>query len=320
MAVFCRPARSSLLFAGDSADRSMRSGQHMFLTQPLMNFAHATATVVTLFCLSAIGKVQGAANRNASETRRIDLDVEAGGFGRASTGDISAVLQSAAGELLRYWPTAQLPSIDVYHRRYHPETHFKRAAGNRIVIGLTARDTHWAQYTFQFAHECCHALINSSNDVRGIVLLRRDTNLWLEESLCETASLFTLRALSHSWKIAPYPAWREYAPWFTAYAKQRLVLPEHNLPAGTSFVVWFGANELALRRDSANRDPEVIVATQLLPVFEKEPRGWGALAFFHRAVDHDQSLPQQFTDWHSRCPPEFQSFVAKLAAVFNVEL
>src|SRR4030095_8770497 len=108
-----------------------------------MNFAQATATVVTLFCLSAIGKVQAAANRNASETRHIDIDVEARGFGRASTGDISAVLQSAAGGLLRYWPTAQLPGIDVYHRRDHPETHFKRAAGNRIVIGLTARDTYW---------------------------------------------------------------------------------------------------------------------------------------------------------------------------------
>ena len=102
--------------------------------------------------------------------------------------------------------------VDVYHRADHPQTDSRRAAGNRIAIGLTARDNHWAQYSFQFAHEFCHALINYSNDERGLRRDRRYANHWLEESLCETASLFTLRALSRSWLIAPpYGAWRNYA-------------------------------------------------------------------------------------------------------------
>jgi len=208
----------------------------------------------------------------------------------------------------------------VYHRADHPQTDSRRAAGNRIAIGLTARDNHWAQYSFQFAHECCHALINYSNDERGLARDRRYANLWLEESLCETASLFTLRALSRSWLIAPpYAAWRDYAPWFSAYAQERLALPEHHLPAGTSFVVWFRANEPALRQDSTRRDSNTIVAAQLLPIFEKEPRGWGALAFFSRAANPNQSLSQYFTKWRSGCPRELQRFVAKLAAVFEVE-
>jgi len=192
---------------------------------------------------------------------------------------LAASLLTAA-EFLRYWPRTQLPSIDVYHRADHPQTDSRRAAGNRIAIGLTARDNHWAQYSFQFAHECCHALINYSNDERGLARDRRYANLWLEESLCETASLFTLRALSRSWLIAPpYGVWRDYASWFAAYAQERLALPEHHLPAGTSFAVWFRANEPALRKGPTERDRNTIVAAQLLPIFEREPRGWEALAF-----------------------------------------
>ena len=285
-----------------------------------MNSAAASRFAASLLCLSQIGIMHAADKSKASEFRPINVRVQAGGFGGASASDITAVLQSAAGELCRYWPRTQLPSIDVYHRPDHPQTDSRRAAGNRIAIGLTARDNHWGQYSFQFAHECCHALINYSNDERGLTRDRRYANLWLEESLCETASLFTLRALSRSWLIAPpYAAWRDYAPWFSAYAQERLAMTEHHLPAGTSFVVWFRANEPALRQDSTRRDRNTIVAAQLLPIFEKEPRGWGALAFFSRPANPNQSLSQHFTKWRSGCPREFQRFVMKLAAVFEEE-
>jgi hypothetical protein len=285
-----------------------------------MSSAAVTRLAAGLLCLSQIGMAHAADKSRASELRSISIRVQAGGFGGASAADITAVLQSAAGELFRYWPRTQLPSIYVYHRADHPQTDSRRAAGNRIVVGLTARDNHWAQYSFQFAHECCHALINYSNDERGLTRNRRYANLWLEESLCETASLFTLRALSRSWLIAPpYAAWRDYAPWFAAYAQERLALPEHHLPAGMSFVAWFRANEPALRQDSTRRDRNTIVAAQLLPIFEKEPRGWGALAYFRRAANPNQSLSRHFAAWRSSCPRELQQFVAKLAAVFDVD-
>jgi len=284
-----------------------------------MNFAGVTKLAAGLLCLSQIGMVHAADRRKASQFRQIDIRVQAGGFGGASAADITAVLQSAAGELSRYWPGTQIRRIDVYHRADHPQTDSKRAAGNRIAIGLTARDNHWAQYSFQFAHEYCHALINYSNDERGLTRDRRYANLWLEESLCETASLFTLRALSRSWIATPYAAWRNYAPWFSAYAEERLALPEHHLPAGTSFAVWFRANEPALRQDSTRRDRNTIIAAQLLPIFEKQPRGWGALTFFSRPAHPSQSLSQHFTKWRSGCPRELQPFITKLAAVFEVK-
>jgi hypothetical protein len=285
-----------------------------------MSSAAVSKLATGLLCLFQVGMVHAADKSRASEFGSVSIRVQAGGFGAASAADITAVLQSAARELCRYWPRTQLPRIDVYHRADHPQTDSRRTAGNRIAIGLSARDTHWAQYSFQFAHEYCHALINCSNDDQGVAGGRLYANLWLEESLCETASLFTLHALSRSWLIAPpYAAWRDYAPWFSAYAQERLALPEHHLPAGTSFVVWFRANEQALRYDSTRRDRNTIVAAQLLPIFEKEPHGWGVLAFFRRAANPNQSLSQHFSKWRSNCPRELQRFVTKLAAVFEVE-
>jgi hypothetical protein len=285
-----------------------------------MNCSAVSKLAASLLCLPLIATVHAADKNRASEFRSINIIVQAGGFGVASASDINAVLQSTAAELFQYWPRTQLPSIDVYHRPDHPQTDSRRAVGNQITIGLTARDNHWAQYSFQFAHECCHALINYSNNDRELMRDRRCANLWLEESLCETASLFTLRALSRSWLTAPpYAAWRNYAPWFAAYAAERLALPEHHLPSGTPFAVWFRANEPALRQDPARRDRNTIIAAQLLPIFEREPRGWTALAFFGRSTNPNQSLLQYFIKWRSGCPREFQRFVTKLAAVFEMD-
>jgi hypothetical protein len=168
----------------------------------------------------------------------------------------------------------------------------------RVAIGLTARNTSWAQYGFQFAHEFCHTLANFSNNPQRFVRYPRHANFWLEESLCETASLFTLRAMSRLWRTAPpYPAWRAYAPWLNAYVEQRLALPEHQLPAGTPFLVWFNKSEPALRLNPAIRDRNTIIAIRLLPLFEAEPRGWAALTFLNRVPHSNQSLARHLAKW-----------------------
>jgi hypothetical protein len=267
--------------------------------------------------LLGMATVEAADNITVSVSRPIDIRVQNGGFG-ASPADIKAVLQSTAGELWRYCPSVRLPGIDVYHRSDHPQTDSELTAEGRIAIGLAVKDNHWAQYSFQFAHEYCHALINYNKNHIKVASHARYPNLWLEESLCETASLFTLQTLSRSWaRTPPYPVWRDYAQWFSAYLEERLRLPEHHLPAGTRFIVWFRANQPGLRRDGTRRDRNTIIAAQLLPIFEKEPQGWGALAFFNS--ESNQSLEKQFINWRSRCPRKLQPFVGKLAAVFDVE-
>ena len=278
--------------------------------------------VFWVLCLPVNGAVRTTDKRATFVSNSLDVHVQANGFGRARPTDITAVLQSSAFEIWKHCPHTQLDSIDVYHRADHPQTDFKRTPSGRIGIGLSARDTHWAQYAFQFAHEFCHALANYGNNPLRSVRYQRHANLWLEEGLCETASLFALRAMSRSWRTAPpYPAWRGYAPWLNDYVEQRLALPEHLLPAGTSFLVWFHKNQAALRRNSDMRDRNTIIAIQLLPIFEAEPRGWEAVAFLNRGSSNaEESLSQHLAEWRAQCPRNLRPFVTRLAKVFAVKL
>jgi hypothetical protein len=252
----------------------------------------------------------------------LDIQVQAKGFGTASAGDISAVLQSAAFAIWSHCPHTQIAGIDVYYRPDHPQTDFKRTASGRIGIGLSVRDTHWAQYAFQFAHEFCHGLANYANHPEHSTRYLHHANLWLEESLCETASLFALRAMSHSWQThPPFAAWRSYAPWLSDYAEKRLALPEHHLPAGTPFLAWFQQRQSGLRQNSDRRDQNTIIAIQFLPIFEAEPAGWEAVAYLNRgASDPEESLARRFIEWRSQCPKELRRFVSRLAAVFGLKL
>jgi hypothetical protein len=275
-----------------------------------------------LFCLPVTGATQAADRHTTFDPKSLDIHVEANRFGRASPADITAVLQSAAFEIWRHCPHTHLDGIDIYYRADHPQTDLKRTPRGRIGIGLSARDTHWAQYGFQFAHEFCHTLANYSNNSERIVHYPRHANMWLEESLCETASLFALRAMSRSWQSAPpYPAWRNYAPWLNDYVEKRLALPEHHLPTGTPFSIWFHQNQSTLRQNSDARDRNTIIAIQLLPVFEAKPDGWEAVAFLNRSSsDAEKSLAQHLAEWRSQCPKELRPFVSRLAAVFAVKL
>jgi hypothetical protein len=275
-------------------------------------------TVFGLLSLTAMDAVRAADDRIASAWKPLDIAVRARGFGKASPADIHAVIQSAAGELWRYCPHTQLAAIDVYHRADHPQTDFKYVSSGRIAIGLATQDTHWAQYSFQFAHEFCHALANYSNSSRPLVRCTRHANLWLEESLCETASLFALRAMGRSWQTnPPHPAWRKYAVWLNSYAKERLALAKNRLPPGTQFSIWFRENQSVLRRSPTERFRNTIIAAQLLPIFEAEPRGWEALVFLNSAsINPKSSLAQHLAQWRSRCPQGLRSFVTKVEAVF----
>jgi Autotransporter beta-domain len=303
----------------DSAEAKRRNFREELAPVLVLTASILLAVVWSPF-LSAGDTIQAAEKSILAPKQHLDIRVQANAFGSASPGDIEAVLRSAGAELLRYCPHTQLAGIDVYYRPDHPEINSKRTPGGRIAMVLSARNTHWAQYSFQFAHEFCHALANYTNSSRQTIPNTSNANLWLEESLCETASLFCLRAMSRTWQVSPpYPAFRAYAPWLADYAQQRLALPEHRLPAGTSFANWFLRHQPALRTDANQRDWNAIIAAQLLPIFEAEPAGWETVTFLNRGSSNEQeSLTEHFAQWRANCPDHLRPFVSKLATVFGV--
>jgi hypothetical protein len=283
---------------------------------PYGTFVFAVTFLIIAFPLRATEQTSDVA------TTPPDIRVQANAFGKASTADLTMVLRSAASQLFRYCPHTQLDGIDVYYRPDHPEIDLHQTRDKRIAMVLSARDTHWAQYSFQFAHEFCHALANFSDHSSSALANVHNPNLWLEESLCETASLFVLRAMSRAWATNPsYPAWRAYAPWLSDYVDRRMALPENRPRMGTSFSAWFHEHQTALQKDAGQRTWNTIVATQLLPVFEADPAGWEAVTFLNRKPSGPtESLSQHFAAWQASCPTRLHSFVAKLAAVFGVTI
>lgn len=76
---------------------------------------------------------------------------------------------------------------------------------SEAVVWLGTHGRVWAQVAFQFAHEFCHVIADPKT-------MPWDRFLWIEEAICEAASLFALRCMAKTWAVAPpYPNWQDYS-------------------------------------------------------------------------------------------------------------
>lgn len=266
--------------------------------------------------LLSAGLLCGSA-RGAEDSRALQFTVK-DEFGSAPTANVAALLKSAADEIWRHCPETKFlgSGFAVYRNAKYPITHYERDKEDRIVIGLNTGDLYWAQYAFQFGHEFCHALLDHT-DARQWHKAEQ-ANQWLDESLCETGSLFVLRAMSRTWQTRPpYRNWKDFAPRLASYAEDRIETAKSLLPEGRSFADWFAAELPSLRERWSQRDKNTLIAAQLLPLFEAEPSGWEALATMRLgARDVKKPLDRHFAEWQANVPARLRSFVKKLAAVF----
>lgn len=277
----------------------------------------------TALVLAAAPTVRAAAPPSAPIEAGRTLDLVIGEGFHASDADVRAVLVSAANEIWRHCPNSRwkTPGFSIFHTTDCPINSFDHREDGRIAIGLTSSGTYWSQYAYQFAHEFCHALAGHANDWRATWIRERKANHWLEESICETASLFALKGMGKTWQTAPpYPNWKDYAGALNQYADDRLAASAAAVPEGNSFLEWLRENEPTLRENGTLRDKNNRVARQILPLFEAHPGGWEALTAFNLTKNRkaDKSLREHFTDWIAAAPPVQRDFIRKLAAEFGV--
>jgi len=101
---------------------------------------------------------------------------------------------------------------------YHPEgpiSLFERTPRGEIAIRLSSKERYHAQFIYQFAHELAH--------VRAKFQPAEHENKWLEETLCEAASLYALRELSRRWgQEAPSLSLKKYRLHLASYADKVL--------------------------------------------------------------------------------------------------
>ena len=71
------------------------------------------------------------------------------------------------------------------------------------------------------------------------------------ETICELASVFTLRRMAESWPSCPpfSNLVRIRRSHWTAYAEERLSRKEHQLPDGSNSPFWLKTHQPSLRKD-----------------------------------------------------------------------
>jgi hypothetical protein len=257
------------------------------------------------------------ANLAPSRGNPVSIRVLPGDWGGANRQDVENLLVSVARELWVYFPERSLKPIVVTPTERHPVAGYAKGPDGEYFVYLSARGRHWSQYAYQFAHEFAHILSNYETNGRSLV--RR--NQWFDESLCETASLFTLRRLGASWlkgDSVPYPHWKPYGTALQTYVKDLLAQPHRALAAKSGFAEWYRGNAAALDQNPYLRERDEVVAGMLLPLFEEYPEAWSTIAYLNlQESDATGSFQQYLANWHHNTPERQRPLVAKIIELFG---
>ena len=232
-------------------------------------------------------------------------------WGDARLCDIRILLEDTASYLLQL---LRLPFSGVIHVKRAPPNDetprvlYRQTPDEPFVVQLNTCDRLWSQYAFQFSHELCHVLSRYE-------YLRDNPNNWFHETICEVASVFTLRRMAERWRTSPpYPEWADYAKSLESYVQECLSRQEVQLPAGITLPAWLLSHEKELREDPYQRDKNSLVAYALLPVFESDPSGWNSICRFPNSQTR---LAGYLSDWYASVDFADKPFVTRISDLFG---
>lgn len=177
------------------------------------------------------------------------------------------------------------------------------------IIYLSVCDRLWCQYSYQFAHELCHHVIDNdffcSNDKFG----------WLEESLCELASIFCIDRMSQVWlSNPPYPNWNSYSANLADYVKNIIEDPQCKI--SKPFKEWLSENIDKLFIDRYMRDVNRIIALHILPLFNERPELWVSIQYLKLIKVTDEMTLSSFIDcWIEVVPDKQKELLGEIKAI-----
>jgi hypothetical protein len=273
-----------------------------------------TTLVLSLFA-SPLGLSQDIAADEVQLVKPLDIRVQKGGWGNASEEQIATVLQSVAQEMLQFFPERRLNSITVTHSNETPIVLYQKGPKNEYQVFLCATNDRWAQYAYEFGHEFCHILSNYDRHTQ-----MGKEHRWFDETVCETASLYTLRSLAKQWETnPPLPEMKDYAPRLREYSEHFLNEPHRHLPTNVSLDSWFHQNERDLRTSPYLRQRNEVVANMLLPIFEQRPHNWAAIGYLN-LQPAGGTFEDYLNHWHEAVPEEQRVVVESTMTLFGMTL
>lgn len=235
-----------------------------------------------------------------------------GDWGGAQLSDVEAVARSAAASFAAFdddesvaitlQPTMGAEDNPIALTYTNPSDEF--------IVRLNVRGTLWARLAYQFAHEFCHVVADPRTWTG-----EGDAFAWIEEALCETASLVALRSMARSWATdPPYPHWHNYSSSLADYEAEQTSGPARSLPPGMPFSIWFADRLPLLESNPFRRDDNTIIAKELLPTFETDRAAWRAVRFMHAWPRLPATQLSDFlTGWATACPAEYRQAVDSVA-------
>lgn len=233
----------------------------------------------------------------------------------ASAADIKAVCDSAGRELWRFFPDYEIEPFVVVRSHSGPIVLYERNAKGELVFKLDTQSTFWCQYAYQFTHEFCHVLCGFDKDGKE--------NKWFEETVCETATMFAMRAMSEAWSNdPPYPHWKEYRHSIRKYVNDLTAKRDKIYEIYTDGLKGFYQNHKEdLRREGSNRELNGAMAIVMLRVFEDNPESWEAVRWLNcvPAAEGD-TFQQHLQKWHGAVPTKHKPFVRQIGDLYGIEI
>ena len=238
------------------------------------------------------------------------------GFENNITSDVITLLNDVESHIVQYLRRPVDGDIMVYSDpdAPHPLTRYTPGAvvGDPFTVRLTAQGRYWSQYAYQFAHELCHVLTGHEQISR----FDNNPNQWFIESLCELASLFTLRRMAELWQTRPpFSNRQDYARALHKYFKELVNRPARQLPPGLTVAEWLRDKENLLRKDAYSREDNAVVSLSLLNLFEAHPQGWNAVRYLPKS---DSAFVDYLAEWYESVPEDDKPFIESLMAVFDL--
>lgn len=227
--------------------------------------------------------------------------IETEPWGNASVEDLITIFENVIEEFYPFLDETVLPNKTVIIKSSstigikHPMLHQK---DNEDTMYLAQADTVWSDFVFEFSHELCHHITN--NDYNP-----DDRFGWLEESFCELSSLFVLKRMQRRWKgNPPYEQWRGYADNFAGHASR--LITESSQKLDEPFLIWLDKYLDLLYHD--RKSPlRMIVAIQLLPVFEANPELWKCMQYYSQVKYTDATTLHEFIEqWKTILPDDLK--------------
>jgi hypothetical protein len=239
------------------------------------------------------------------------LIIEGEDWGDVETNEIHEVLKSTLSLFQLSSPTLQKRPIVVSATADNPRVLYELRDGHAYQIQLTAKNRHWCQYVFQFAHELGHIMCNFRKE--------NHANLWFEESICEVASLYALSKIGNKWvKIHNNTNAKSYAHEFEKYRIHRI--KESSYPENFQLAAWCNQNRSILSQNPHLRKQNFWVALTLYDLFDQNSTiAWSTCFYLNNSPTHRKADFEQYLQtWKNACPERTQKeFVEQIISRFQ---